>query len=247
MFIDKNGIIPLYYQIKEYILEGIHSGKYAVDEKIPGELELAQVFNVSRPTVRQAINELVFERVLRRERGKGTFVNKPIIHSNLDILTPYVEELQSQGLSPGLKEISRKIIPATDNVAKVLNISKNEEVIEFIRVRLANNEPVILRTSLFSYKLLPQLMFEQIEPLYPVIEKYGFRLVKAVQNLQVVKARENEAKILQIPKGFPLILWEGTVYDREGRPVEFVKSLYRSDRYNFHVVQHRDQQVTKTN
>ena len=239
MVVDKNSAIPLYYQIKEKILSDIHEGKYQIGQQLPPEMELAEEFNVSRPTVRQAINELVFENILWRERGRGTFINKPMIKSNLEILTPFVEEIESQGLTPGVKVIEKELADATEGIAKALNIKPNDQVIKFERIRLVNDDPVILRTSFFSYKLIPQLLDEELEPLYPVIQKYGFDLTRAEQTLHVVQAREDEARKLGVAKGFPLLLWEGIVYSKEGIPIELVKSLYRSDRYQFHVIQRR--------
>lgn len=239
MEIDKSSIIPLYYQIKEKILKDIDRGVYAPGDKLPPEMEIAGKFNVSRPTVRQAINELVFEKVLWRERGRGTFINKPVIHTNLEILTPFVEETKSQGFMPGLKILSTKVIPSAESTAEALQINPGKKVIEFTRVRLANGEPVILRTSYFSYHLLSELLNMNLEPLYPAIEKLGFQLVKSTQTLNVVTAREYEANELNVPAGFPLIMWKGTVYSSENTPVEHVKSLYRSDKYSFHVEQHR--------
>jgi GntR family transcriptional regulator len=240
--VDKDSILPFYYQIKELLLREIRRGKYGVGEKIPGELDLAKEFQVSRPTVRQAINELVFEKVLWRERGKGTFVNQPKIDSRLDVLTPFVEELQSQGLLPGLVIVSNKLVVPSANIARALDLADDEKAIEFVRVRLANNNPVILRTSYFNYKLMPFLLTtdkEELEPLYPHIESHWFKMTRAEQTLQVVQARKHEANLLQVATGFPLILWEGIVSNYDGRPLEYVKSLYRGDRYKFYITQQR--------
>lgn len=240
--VDKDSILPFYYQIKELILREIRTGKYQVGEKIPAELDLAKEFQVSRPTVRQAINELVFEKVLWRERGKGTFVSQPKIDSRLDVLTPFVEELQSQGLLPGLSVVSNKLVVPSTNIASALGLAENQKVIEFVRVRLANAAPVILRTSYFNYQLMPFLLTtktEELEPLYPHIESHGFKMTKAEQSLQVVQARKAEAKLLQVSASSPLILWEGIVSNYDGQPLEYVKSLYRGDRYKFYITQQR--------
>ena len=240
--VDKDSILPFYYQIKELLSRDIRSGKYLVGQKIPGELDLAKKFQVSRPTVRQAINELVFEKVLWRARGKGTFVNQPKVDIRIDVLTPFVEELQSQGLLPGLSIVSNKLVVPSSNITSALDLAENEKVIEFVRVRLANNTPLILRTSYFNYKLMPFLLTtnkEELEPLYPHIESHGFKMVKAEQSLLVVQARKYEARLLQVSVGSPLILWEGIVSNYDGQPLEYVKSLYRGDRYKFYITQQR--------
>lgn len=241
MKVDKKSVIPYYYQIKDEILNAIRDGVYLPGQQLPGEMVLAEQYGVSRPTVRQALGELVFENVLYREKGKGTFVNKPKINSSLVTLTPFVEELHSQGYTPGIKVISKEIIKSTSTIAKALNIETGAEVVEFVRLRLADGEPVILKKSYFSYARLPQLITENnLEPLYQKLHEYGYDMSTSKQFLQVVQARNYESELFSIPVHTPLVMWEGTVYDSNGTPVEYVKSLYRSDRYKFLVEQSKN-------
>lgn len=241
MKINKNSIIPYYYQIKDEILKAIKDGVYQTGQQLPGEMALAEMYEVSRPTVRQALGELVFENVLYREKGKGTFVNRQLIKSSLATLTPFVEELQSQGYKPGIKIISKTIIKSTPTISSALNIRPDAEVIEFVRLRLADGEPVILKKSYFSYEMLPQLYTDDnLEPLYPKLFEYGHDMVRSEQSLQVVQARNHEAELFSIHRNTPLIMWEGTVFDASDTPVEYIKSLYRSDRYKFIVEQSKN-------
>ncbi len=239
---EHRSVIPYYYQIKEDLIAKIQKGELKEDEKIPSETLLAAEYGVSRPTVRQAINELVFAGYLWRKQGKGTFVAPFKIQKNLQLYTPLVEELESQGKTLKIKVLSKKSIKATDEVARLLQIEPDEELIELRALRIVNDTPITLRTSYYPAKIVPQLINENIDdtPIYKIIKKYGLTPVKTKDTIQVVQARKKEAKYFEVEEGFPLILWEGVVFLDEGRPFELTKALYRSDKFKFYVEQHRE-------
>ncbi|MFF2890645.1 GntR family transcriptional regulator [Paenibacillus sp. NPDC057967] len=236
-FIDRNSVLPLYFQVKEYLRSQIQSGHYKPDELIPSERELSEEFEINRLTVRQAINELVQEGLLYRQRGVGTFVSTPKIEQPLTKLTNFSTDMQNRGAVPGAQVVSIQVIPSTKQVAAQLRLETGEEVLEIVRVRTADGEPMALERSYLVYELARPLHGMDMEnvSLYEMLERYcGLKLVKAVQTIEVAAVYPEEAGILEIGQHDAAMLIERTTY-AEGldRPVEYVRSLYRGDRYKF--------------
>lgn len=241
MTIKEKNIIPYYFQIKADILRRIKQGDLKENDKLTPETVLAEEYGVSRPTVRQAINELVFAGYLWRHRGKGTFVAPPRIQENLLFYTPFAEKAEELGKKPKLKVLSERLIKANSEIASTLNINIGDDLIELVGLRLADKEPILLRTSYFPANLFPNL-FEELSkgiPIIQIVEKNGIYPERAVQTFQVVSARASESKYLKVPQGTPLILWEGVVYTDKEEPYELTRAFYRSDKYLFHIDQHR--------
>ncbi|MNB69877.1 HTH-type transcriptional repressor YvoA [compost metagenome] len=237
--IDKTSVVPLYHQVKELIKTEIQSGSYKVDELIPSEREFAEEFEINRLTVRQAINELVQEGLLYRQRGVGTFVSKPKIEQPLTRLTNFSEDMRGRGLSPGAQVVSMEIVPAGRRIAERLGIGEGQQVIELFRIRTASGEPLALERSYLVYDLAHTLYGMNMEnaSLYQMLEDVcGLKLVRAEQTIEVALAREDEAGMLEIELHDAMMLIERTTYT-EGRdtPVEYVRSLYRGDRYKFSI------------
>ncbi|MCM3443126.1 GntR family transcriptional regulator [Metabacillus halosaccharovorans] len=245
-----NPNIPLYYQIKQDLLRKIEGGTYEVGEQLPSEHQLMELYGVSRPTVRQAIVELVQEGILVRGRGKGTFVSQPLITSNAQVFTTFADIMQATGVHQEAKLIETKRIKACEKIAEELKLSPGEEVYEIIRLRIGNKEPLVIRTTQISSKLCPGLIEEDLETntLYAILqEKYGITPAGAVQSFQAVKASEFEANLLNIEIGEPLMLWKGIVYTQDKTPIERVKALYRGDRFSFTIRQGRDFEAVSGN
>lgn len=236
------GFIPHYFQIRADILAKIGRGEIQEGDRISSENQLAKEYGVSRPTVRQALDELVFSGFLRREQGRGTFVAPKKITGDLLSYAPFVEEVTESGMQGRAKVLNKKLIQATDEVARLLDISSDSEIIEVIGLRLADGEPVTLRTSYYPYERFPDLLTEELQnhSMYETMRHYGIQMTRATQTFQVVQARELEAKYLEVDVGFPLILWEGLMYSLDNRPFELTRALYRSDRYEFRIEQYRN-------
>lgn len=239
---DINKVIPYYYQIKADILGQISRGELRENSKIASENELARLYGVSRPTVRQAINELVFAGILWRRQGRGTFVSPSRIDVDLVHYMPFFEEAASAGQKPELQIISCHTTRATAEVAKLLLISEGDELYELVGVRHADHRPVKIISSYFPVARFPgldQCSFPQgVAALIKV--RYGVFPTEAKQTLQVVIAREQDAELLNVRAGFPLIMLEGVIYGENSQPYAIERALYRSDRMRFHIHQVRD-------
>ncbi|HOE69445.1 MAG TPA: GntR family transcriptional regulator, partial [Brevefilum sp.] len=147
MNIDHESSLPLYHQIKEELLNQIESSILKEDEMIPSELELQAIFKVSRPTVRQAISELIQSGHLYRKRGIGTFVCKPRIERDAQELLGFTEEMQRKGLKTFSIDINLQIGKPSKALASKLLIPEDNLVITIKRLRFVNNEPIGIHTS----------------------------------------------------------------------------------------------------
>ncbi|MBZ4645446.1 MAG: GntR family transcriptional regulator, N-acetylglucosamine utilization regulator [Petroclostridium sp.] len=235
--LNKDIPIPLYYQLKEILLEYITKHHTDIDQPIPTEVELSSHFNISRPTVRQAINELVVEGYLYRVKGKGTFISKPKIKQDfLQILDSFNNEMQKKGLTPSTKILSLKVIKSDEKVSEALNLPIESDVVQLRRLRFANDEPIVVVVTYLPYEKCPGIITKNLEneSLYKILEnEYGLTLASATRTLESVLAGEYEAKLLQIEKGAPIQFFESITYLADGTPIEYSLAKYRGDRNKF--------------
>ncbi|MBY6035074.1 GntR family transcriptional regulator [Fictibacillus nanhaiensis] len=232
--IDKTSPLPLYYQIEEAIKQKIEKGDWEPGSMISSEREFAENYEVSRMTVRQAINNLVNDGYLTRSKGKGTFVSSKKIEQKLLGLTSFTEDMKSRGLEPASKLVSFQKIQANHKLAKSLEIQPSEEVYEIKRVRLADDVPMAIETTFVPVQLLDlQEIHLKKGSLYSHVENAGFYIDYATQSLEASIAREAESEILEIAKGAPVLLIQRQTYLTTGKPLEIVHSVYRGDRYKF--------------
>lgn len=233
---NKDVPIPLYYQIKARLLEAIENGHLKPGDRVLSERELTTQFAVSRMTARQALTELENQGYLYRVQGKGTFVANPKLEQPLAGLTSFTEEMRRRGLEPAARVLAAEEVVAGRKVARALGIGESAPVYRLERLRLAGGEPMALEISHLPAAAVPGLLdrgpVEQ--SLYRILqERYGLRPVKAMQSLEAVAANAYEAEILHVREGTPLLLLERIARDAQDRPVEYVHSLYRGDRYRF--------------
>jgi GntR family transcriptional regulator len=233
--IDKNSPIPIYHQLEEFIKAQIESGELKPDETIPSERVYADMFQISRMTIRQALTNLVNDGYLYRQKGKGTFVNKKKVEQRLQGLTSFTEDMRERGFTPGSKLVSFEIIPASREIADRLKLAENTPVYEIKRVRLADNVPMALETTYLPANLVKGLTEDIInQSLYQYIEeKLSLVIYEATQQIEASSAKDQELRHLEIEKGSPVLLILRTSTLKDGTPFEFVKSAYRADRYKF--------------
>ncbi|MEO8973171.1 MAG: GntR family transcriptional regulator [Ktedonobacteraceae bacterium] len=234
--IDKNSPVPMYYQIMNQLREKIVEGEYPVDSTLPPERELVETYQVSRMTVRQAISELVNEGILVRRKGIGTFVAPPKIEQALSGLTSFTEDMAQRGMKAGSRVISFKETTPDPTIRKTLGLNANDTIIECVRLRLADDEPMALETTALLSSICPGLTREDLEnqSLYSILEeRWGVRLEYATQSLEPILAPPHEAALLHVQPGVPLLVMHRVTYDPDGRAFEHVKSFYRGDRYKF--------------
>lgn len=228
---------PFYEQIKDYILYKINTGELAPHDQIPSERVLSEQFGVSRLTVSKAIKELVMEGKLYTQVGKGTFVHNKPIDQTLDMLTSFSEEMNKRGQSPSSRVIQAAILPAAEHIAQGLNIPAGVSVVLLKRVRLADHQPVALETAYLVGSqcegILDHYNFAY-DSLYEVLKsRYNLHLTYADQELEARQPTPEEAQFLQLEANIPILHITRVTYIDGERPIEYVESAYRGDRYKF--------------
>lgn len=233
--IDKNSPLPIYFQIEEQIKRQIENGEFQAHDALPSEREYAEQFEISRMTVRQAINNLVNDGYLYRQKGRGTFVADKKLEQQLNGLTSFTEDMKARGLNPSSKLLSFEIIPADKKIASELHISLYAPVYEIKRIRLADDVPMALETVYMSANLIKGLTEDIINlSLYQYVENYvKLKIDYASQTLESAIASELEVTHLAIPKNSPILFIQRNTFLIAGTPLEYVKSAYRADRYKF--------------
>ncbi|MFC4767722.1 GntR family transcriptional regulator [Effusibacillus consociatus] len=240
--LNKKIPIPLYYQLKQKIIQSIENGELPVGSLVPSERELSDLYGISRMTVRQALGELVKEGLLIREQGKGTFVAEPKINQGLLKLTSFSEDMKSRGMKPDSRVEGVYVQGASAAAAEALGLTSDRRVVVFERVRLADQKPMAYEVTHLPLSRFPDLEKEIMHSgsLYGLLEeKYQIAIKFAWQTIEVGLSTPAESRSLGIPNRSPVILIERVTFDSNDQPFEFVKSVYRGDRYKLHVELHR--------
>jgi GntR family transcriptional regulator len=238
--IKLTGAMPLYEQIKAYILQGIQDGRYRPGERIPSERELADQLGVSRLTVHHAIKGLQQAGVLVAQVGRGTFVSPRPLSQQLEALTSFSEDMRSRGNAPSSRVLSARVYPAPDDIARFLDVRPGTQLAVLRRVRLADDQPMALETSHIVASQCPGIIerydFER-DSLYRVLrQEYGLVLAHAEQTIAARGATRDEAGVLGLKPNAPVLHMTRVLYTANDRPLEYVISAYRGDLYTFHVV-----------
>jgi GntR family transcriptional regulator len=233
--VDKQSPVPIYFQLEEMIKKQIDDESLKSGELIPSEREYADMYGISRMTVRQAITNLVNEGRLYRQKGKGTFVGEKKIEKQLRGIISFTEEMKSRGLKPGTRLVHFETRPADEKVASRLAVNIGDPVYQIERVRLADGVPMAFETAYLSANVVEGLTAEGAKgSLYEFVKsKLNLTISTATQQLVASVARESESELLEIQEGMPVLLIIRTSHLQDGTPLEYVHSVFRGDRYTF--------------
>lgn len=222
---------PLYLQIEQLIRSAISGGILQAGEAIPPERDLATEYGVSRITIRKTIGGLVEEGMLTRRRGAGTFVAQRL-EKSFSKLTSFSEDMVARGRQPSSSWVSRQAGTVNPDEAMALGLAPGSVVFRFNRLRYADDEALALEFSTIAGYCLngPD---DVEDSLYAALEKGGHRPVRALQRLRAVPFGGEHAKMLGVDPGHAGLLIERHGFLRDGRVVEFTRSYYRGDSYDF--------------
>lgn len=232
----QQGIIPRYFQLKEILEKRIQSGEFQPGDQFPTDEQLCQEYNLSRGTVRRAVEMLIDTGLLRREQGRGTFLNTPQLSPVFFRLASFDEEMRARGWQPSTKLIKLQELPASEEIAKHLQIQTGERTIEIIRLRLADEKPVAFETRYMSYQTCPQLLEENLEnqSIHSLLlDKYNIPLIRANYMIEARVLTKKEAEYLQVVPGSAGFAVERVTYTTDDLPVTWYRTVYRGDVYRF--------------
>ena len=232
----QQGIIPRYYQLKEILEKRIQSGEFQPGDQFPTDEQLCQEYSLSRGTVRRAVEMLIDAGLLRREQGRGTFLNSPQLSPVFFRLANFDEEMKMRGWQPSTKLLKLRELPASTEIAKHLHIPVGEKAIEIIRLRLADGKPVAFETRYLSYETCPQLLEEDLEnqSIHSLlIDKFNIPLIRACYTIEARVLSQKEADNLQAEPGSAGFAVERVTYTTDDLPVTWYRTVYRGDVYRF--------------
>ena len=235
-FIDKDTPVPMYFQLKNIVLEEIKTGNLRPGDLIPTETEFGTMYDLSRTTVRQAIIELVGEGYLYRIKGKVTFVTKPkLVQDFMRKIESYDDQMKRLKMTPKTKVLSNKIVQASKGVAEALNIKQDDDVILLKRLRYADDEPVVVLDTYLTINCSDILSMDMNKSgLYKYLSKNVSTAVKrVVRQFEAVAATILESDHLQIDVGYPIQLVTTIGFNMDGREVEYSVAYYRGDKNKF--------------
>ncbi|MCJ8323171.1 MAG: GntR family transcriptional regulator [Rhizobiales bacterium] len=226
-----NSQVPLYAQLQQLIRKAMVMGNIQADEPIPAEREIAADLGISRVTVRKAVSGLVDEGLLVQRQGVGTFVRGRMEQPSTQ-LTGFTEEMAKRGMVPGVKWLDRSIGIATPEEAMSLNVSPGTEVSRLSRVRFGSGEPVAVEYTTVPRQFLP---FPNVvdTSLYDVLTESNYRPFRALQRLRAELFNDEMAELLNLKVNSVALYVERQSFLKDGRGVEFTRSYYRGDSYDY--------------
>ncbi len=226
--------LPIYHQLYEILRSNIARGEWQPGDMLPSETELIEQYQVSRITVRQALEALVNDGLIYRQRGRGTFVAHPTVEQGLSRIISFTEDMRQRGFRPDTEILSAGLIPAPPEIAEKLQIDAGEELVRLERLRLADGEPMSIEESHLVHRYCPGVLkydYAQI-PLTQVLDQdYGIRPVRARQVIRAIAAPARLAQKLSISPRAALLYIERVSYSDQNIPIEFLRLYHRGDRY----------------
>jgi len=222
---------PKQNEARERVLDLIE--QLSIGDAIPSERQLSADLHMSRLTVRAALDDLVRDGLLVRRRGSGTFVGEPKIAQELT-MTSFSEDMRRRGMVPANKTLSLVVVQAGAHLGRLLNVSPSEPVVVFKRLRLADRETMAIETLHVRQSLIPGLTAEDLElhSFYELLDdRYGVIMAGGTQTIEPTVTNEEESAALGVPLHSPAFLFERTTRTAAGDVVEYVRSIYRGDRY----------------
>lgn len=226
----------LYIQLFKRFKENIDNEIWIDDSQIPPEYELMKEYNVSRYTIRKALERLVEEGYIHRQAGKGTFVNSNKSRYKLTSLESFSEQMIDRGLTPSSQVLSIVLEKPSDRINDYLEIFDSENVYKIERLRLADNEPMCYETVYISETLCPGIdaLVDNDVSLYKLYEEhYNLKLDYGNIYLEADICSKKHSQHLKIEPGSPLLKMKCVVYINTKKPLYFVESLYIGDNYVF--------------
>lgn len=230
--LDRDSPLPLYHQIAQPLEELITSGRLQPGQLIEDEVSMARRLNVSRPTARRALQDLVGRGLLTRRRGVGTRVTPSHVRRSLS-LTSLNDDLVKAGFEPRTEVLAYEVMLAQEQESKALSCATDAEVVRIVRRRWIDDRRLAVLTNLLPADIAPSLTQLNQRGLYACLQERDIHLVSAHQSVGARSASTQDAELLGIEAGAALLTMERTAYDAEGRVIEYGSHVYNAALYSF--------------
>jgi len=231
--IDRGSPLPLYAQVRRGLEARLNAAEWRPGERIPGEPELCREYGVSRPVIRQALQELATEGTIVRRKGLGTFVSEPklVSRSLVHSLVGFYQDMERMGLATETKVLEQVLLPAGEKVGSRLKVDPLTPVVKIARLRSVGGHPVVLVSSFLPQAMCPGLIQADLrhQSLYGFLEQeYGLRVHGGRREIEAVLATDEEARLLEVERGTPLLRLESLSVLEDGRPMEYFHGVFLS-------------------
>jgi GntR family transcriptional regulator len=233
--LDTGSPVPLYFQLQEILRRKILDGEYKPGDLIPSEKKLQELYSVSRITVRNAVNGLVFDDLLIKKQGRGTMVAFPRMQENGNTkLQSFTEKMEKQGFKISTEVIDVVRIPGTERLAEHLNIEKGDEIIYSKRLRTIDGEPIALFENYICTITGVTELDDFSGSIFNLLEKkYGIIISGSEKEIEAGIAGNEDSTFLNISPGDPILIIKYTTFDSENKRIEYAEGVYRADRYKY--------------
>jgi GntR family transcriptional regulator len=228
--------VPRYYEIEQALRARI--AELRPDEPLPSDAMLCEEFGVSRMTARNAVQRLVQEGIVYRVPGRGTFVAEPPVHRQAGNLLSFTEEMRRRGRVPTSQVLAREVREPGPSEASRLQLRPGDAVIVLRRLRLADEEPVAIEEAVFPAAAVATLLESadlEHRSLHDTLVHGGHVPTQGRARLGAEAAGPEDALLLGVPEGSPLLVEKRVIHDQDGRPLELCESRYAGDRYGLDV------------
>lgn len=229
-------MLPAYIKIHDAIKKDIEKEVWTIGSRLPSERDLAEHFEVSRMTLRQAITLLVEEGILERRVGSGTYVASHRVQERMRGTTSFTEIVNSQGRKPSSKLISYQRQLASDTEINQLHLEESDYVIRMERIRYADKIPLVYEVASIPEKFIKNVKKTDItEHFFQTLTSNGYEIGKSQQTIYAKIASERVASYLEVAKGHAILALTQVSFFTDGRPFEYVRSQYVGDRFEFYL------------
>lgn len=235
---QRNHATPMYQQIADYLTKLILDGVYKENEKIPTEVELMEMFDVSRTTVRQAVAQLIKKGLVEKKSGKGTFVLSHRYYHTLNEFKSLYETLSESNIAAQTELVEFNTKPAGGRIARLLGLHENETILQVGRVYYADEHPIAygLVSVHPRYSAAVHLEEAKIHPIYQILEsKFNFKVNQANLEIFADKASPDISQHLHIDVGEPVLGLERLLYTEQEEPIEHTYVFFCADAYRFRI------------
>lgn len=238
--LDTKSSIPLYLQLKEIIKAKIDANEYPKGSQLPTEVELSDMYNISRITVRKAISSLCDDGLLVKKQGKGTFIQAgQLVRSKMDHLLSFTKACNNSGMIPGTEVLEKEIVSLDKKTAEIFNLETGIKMVKVVRLRLADQVPIMYEVNYYPQDRYAFLMDEPLDgSMYEMLkEKYHIE-IKCSKNsfLDVIKADNRLSSYLHVSYGDPLFVINNQIYDKQDCLAHVGFEYIVCERYRFNLM-----------